>query len=75
MGDIFDGVFEGYFNDTQPKSDRLLAVLEVAHQSQEIFIAVRVKHFNAHLVDARLAPVAFNRFESGTHQGQGDPAG
>ena len=24
MGDIFDGIFESYFNDTQPKSDRLL---------------------------------------------------
>jgi hypothetical protein len=43
-------------------------ILELPHQSPQIFAKVILKHLDAHLVDACLASIAFHAFEGATHE-------
>src|SRR5437870_11709919 len=63
-------------DESAPQRERLEgAVLELPHEGVEVVGQVGLEHFDADLVNARLAPVSFDRFEGGAKQGQGDSAG
>lgn len=51
------------------------AILQIPFQSLQVLGQVGLKHFEADLIDARCAPVAFDRFEGRLQQGQGNPPG